>query len=284
MEPDDNPVGGAMLRDGPGKMGEHTRLFVENEFHLCLNLSVAWIDGGIAVPARFESLWDEPSWALRSLSDAILPVPEERLLRAVSLCELGAERLLKDDGRERVPRDGVGGWVEVLPADIRRLLATLDPYPAQFAALGYTMDPDDAANARRPTPARAANRFGYFRCFDNGVPVAPAIVCIYYDLPDSLRQRWLDPCLTEGDSFFAWLNRPAAADPWSGIIAPAITELGAYIYASRTDVSEKMPDLYGRHRVGFTGWFLSCAIKEYGLDRVFSLPVVHSWNWLPGSA
>ncbi len=73
------------------------------------------------------------------------------------------------------------------------------------------------------------------------------------------------------------LNSPAAADPTGGALAPAVTELGAYLHSIRSDVRALLPDLYGKHRVDFTKWFLSSGVREYDLDRAFTLPVIRSW-------
>jgi hypothetical protein len=92
-----------------------------------------------------------------------------------------------------------------------------------------------------------------------------------------MRHRWPNPAAAGEGSFLTWLNSPAAADPTGGALAPAITELGAYLHSIRADVRATLPDLYGTHRVGFTKWFLSSAVREYDLDRAFTLPVVRSW-------
>jgi hypothetical protein len=62
-----------------------------------------------------------------------------------------------------------------------------------------------------------------------------------------------------------------------GKIAPVITALGAYLHRIRPDVAGAMPDLYHRHRVDFTNWFLASARQEYALDRTLTLPVIRSW-------
>ena len=123
----------------------------------------------------------------------------------------------------------------------------------------------------------AQNPFSDARQFSDGTRTARVLVRIYLDLPEALRRRWPDPSLAGENSFLAWLNSPAAADPASGTQAPFVTELGAYLHGIRPDVQASMPGLYSSHRVDFAKWFLSSAAREYELDRAFTLPVIRSW-------
>jgi hypothetical protein len=262
--------GASMLLDGPAVMGEHTRRFVEEGFHLYVNLSVAWMRRSLTSVVRYESLWDCPLETLRSLTSDIIPVSDDRLSLAISACELAMMQSVLDPEKKFIRQGGVGAWRTALPEEIKHLLATLDPYPQQFAALGYTMDESDPANTPRPIAASVPSPFGTDKAFANGVPITPVLMKAYFEQPSTLRSRWPDPRVTTHDSFFAWLNLPAAADPHMGHVGPAITELAYYIYTLRSDVRAAFPEIFRADRVAFTEWFLFDARKEYGLDRTFT--------------
>lgn len=259
----------AMLRDGATVIGEHTRRFVENGFHYYLNLSIAWLGLPGVRAVRYEDLWECPIETLRVLTSAILPVSEERLRLALCACELGLMQNLMDPDKKFLRQGGTGGWRAALPNDIKRLFSSLDPYPAQFAALGYTMDEKDPVNAPQPEAGVVIGPFGKDRTFANGTPVAPIIMKLYFDLPVAQRDRWVDLRSNEGDSFYNWLNRPAAADPMGGHVVPVITELAHYIYRIRPDVQPAFPDLFGANRSAFFDWFLFNARQEYGIAHQF---------------
>jgi hypothetical protein len=389
---DDLTQAATMLLDGADVAGDSTRNFVEHGFHLYLNLSIAWLGLPGVRSVRYEDLWECPVEALRALTASILPVSDERLRFALCACELSMMQALLDPKKMLVRRGGTGGWRAALPTDTKQRLASLAPYPAQFAALGYTMNEGDPANTPQPKHPSVVGPFGADNTFADGMPASPVVMRAYFDLSSAQRERWPDPRSIEGDSFFNWLNRsaaadsessrtpvvtelahyiysirqdvrqafphvfgadrsayydwflftarqeyglapcfvaqnpfsetrqfsdgtttarvlvrayldlpesmrrrwanptvaglgsfltwlnsPAAADPAGGALAPAITELGAYLHSIRADVRAVLPDLYGAHRVGFTKWFLSSAVREYALDRAFTLPVVRSW-------
>ena len=249
--------------------GEHTKQFLEEGFHLYLNLSVAWLRCPLARMVRYESLWDRPLETLRSLTDAILPVTDERIQMAICSCELALMQSLLDPEKKFLRQGGVGAWRLALPDDLKQTLTKLEPYPQQFRALGYTMDEDDQANALRPTAVSAPSPFGANRTFNNGVPIVPLLMKAYFDAPQSLRSRWPDPLSTADDSFYAWLNRPAAAVSQGSSAGPVITELAYYIRSVRPDVREAFPDISTSERGRFNEWFLFDARKEYGLPRAF---------------
>ena len=276
----------SMRLDGSDRIGEHTRRFVEQGFHHYLNLSVAWLRRSLTSVVRYESLWDFPLETLRSLTDEILPAEDEQIRLAICACELGLMQSLLDPERKFFRQGGVGSWRSVLPAEIKTLFAALDPYPQQFAALGYTMDESDPTNALRQTAASVPGPFGRDDSFSNGARITPVLIKAYFESPKALRGHWPDPRLTTGDTFFAWLNRPAAADPQIGRIQPAITELAHYIYSVRPDVRAAFPDIFAAGRVAFTEWFLCNASKEYGLDHAFAPanPFPDSARFADGSA
>ena len=266
---DDYTQSTSMLRDKTEIIGEHTRRFVEHGFHYYLNLSIAWLGLPAVRTVRYEDLWECPVESLRALTLSILPVSDERLRLALCACELGLMQNLLDPDKKFLRQGGTGGWLVALPDDTKRTLSSLDPYPAQFAALGYTMDEEDPVNAPQPDAGAVIGPFGKDRTFADGTPVAPIIMKLYFDLPVAQRDRWSDPRSIEGDSFYNWLNRPAAADPKGGHIVPVLTELAHYLYCVRPDVQPAFLDPFGADRSAFFDWFLFNARQEYGLPHRF---------------
>jgi hypothetical protein len=267
---------GSMLQDGKDVFGLHTRAFVERGFYLNLHLSIYWLRGGWSHAIRYEDIWRDPVEALRGLTGQLVPVSDKRLRHAISACEFGRMQKQFDPKKKFVRKGGLNSWTEELPEDVQQLLATLEPYPAQFAALGYSMNRDDPANERLREPARTANPIN-IPAFSNGVPVAPILVDAFLDLPEELTGGWTDAAAVDEGSFYEWLTRPAAADPHAGRVRPVITELAYYLHTIRPDVRQAFPDPFDAQRVQFGDWFLFSASKEYGFAPVFGLPVVRSW-------
>lgn len=249
--------------------GETTLSFVENDFHVYLNLSIAWLQVPGAMTLRYEDLWTQPIEALARLTDAIEPRSRESLKLSLCACELGLMQQLLDPERKLIRQGGTGAWQQLLPKKIKDAFTQLDPYPAQFAALGYSMDESDPANAPRANPGEVDGPFSKKRHFDDGTPITPVLMKAYFDLPSHLRARWLDPQSICAGSFYAWLNLPAAADPVKGQPHPVISELAHYIHGQRSDLQKVFPDPFGANRSEFYDWFLFNARKEYSLPTCF---------------
>ena len=276
-EPVNDPLlPASMLLDGEDVYGTHTREFVRNGFYLNLHLSIYWLRAGWSHPVRYEALWRDPVNTLRTLTDALVPVSDNRLRHAISACESGRMQKQFDPAKKFVRQGGLSSWKEELPEDIQKMFATLDPYPAQLSALGYSMRQEDPANARVREPVSTPNPFSVTE-FANGVRVAPVLVDAFLDSPEELTSRWKDTASVDDDSYYAWLLRPASADPFAGQQLPTISELAYYLYRIRPDVRAVFPDPFGVNRVQFGDWFLYSAVKEYALAPVFGLPVIRSW-------
>lgn len=257
-----------MRLDDHEGIGTHTLRFVEEGFHLHLNMSVAWMRSRLTLVARYEELWDRPLETLRDVTAQISPVAEERLGLAISSCELTMMQSLLDPRKKFFRRGGRGAWLE-LPKAIKASLQTLEPYPQQFLALGYTMDEEDPANWPSQNLATHSSLFGENKSFQNGVAITPVLMKLYFELPRSLRLRWPNPRATGAGSFFAWLNQPAEGDSHRAHATPVITELAAYLYTTRPDLCHAFPDLFGADRWRFHEWFLFTARKEYALAPSF---------------
>jgi hypothetical protein len=72
----------------------------------------------------------------------------------------------------------------------------------------------------------------------------------------------------------AWATSRSAADP-QGV--PLVTNLGAYLHATQSNLQKRFPDIYGEHRVDFADWYLYHAELERCPRRDLIVPVVLSW-------
>lgn len=241
--------------------------FVQRDFPAHLNLSIAWSYIPGVATLRYEDLWNEPFEALSRLTDAIEPRSAETLKLSLCANEFGLLQSTIDPDKELVRKGGTGGWVRILSPEIKRLLACSEPYPTQFASLGYTMDEGDPANLPRPSPGRICGPFSKQPHFDDGTPITPVVMKAYHHLPSDLRSRWSVPAATTPGSFFCWLNLPAAADPAKDTCYPIITELAHHIYKLRPDVQETFPDPFGANRSEFCEWLFFDARNEYRLPE-----------------
>lgn len=267
----------SMLLDEPDVYGENSLRFVETGFFLLLHISISWMRGGWAHSVRYEDLWRSPVESLQALANRIQPMPLKRLQHAICACEINLMQSTYDVRRNFVRKGGIASWTEILPERIRTALKTRPPYPEQFAALGYSMDIHDPANARSTEPAMIQHALRRSTTFANGVPMAPILLRAYFDLPEELMARWDDATSGSEDSFFAWLSQPAAVDPESGRVAPVITELAWYLRSLRPDVAQAFPDPFGADRTEFAHWFVYSAIEEYKFDCSFTFAVLRSW-------
>lgn len=104
--------------------------------------------------------------------------------------------------------------------------------------------------------------------FNDGTPVPPIVTMLYYSA-DHFADTWPDPYDTQpANSFFAWLNAPADADPLQSA-APVVSNLAFHIYQTRIDLKEGFPDPFVRQREAFVKWFLAYAQREYELPDTF---------------
>jgi hypothetical protein len=239
--------------------------FVQQEFPAHLNLSIAWSCIPGVATVRYEDLWNEPFEALSRLTDAIEPRSAETLKLSLCANEFGLMQSTVDPDKGLVRKGGTGGWVRILSPEIKRLFARSEPYPSQFASLGYTMDERDPTNLARPSPGIVCGPFSKQPHFDDGTPITPVLMKAYNRAPSDLRARWLVPTTTAPGSFFSWLNSPTAADPDNGFCYPIITELAHQIYRLRSDVQKAFPDPFGANRSEFCEWLFFDARREYKL-------------------
>jgi len=265
-----------MLDDGENVFGPNTEQFVKDGFYVNLHLSIAWLRGGWALGVRYEDLWRKPLETFRALTDRLVPCTHSQLRHALSACEIGLMQDTYDPQKAFVRKGGLNSWPQVLPEPVKKLLAEQEPYPTQMQVMGYTMDPDDPANARSEDPASADNPFKK-REFDNGIAVAPVHLRAYFQQTEEVARAWPDGCAVGEGTFYAWLMQPTMADPHRETRYPVITEFTYWLYSQRTDLKEVFPDIFGEHRQQVCDWFMFSACREYRYDRHFAVPIVSSW-------
>jgi hypothetical protein len=266
----------AQDRKGPGSA---TAQYVRKEFFYGLNVSIAWMRSGLSLMVRYEDLWRDPVHTLANLTEQILPVNQERIARAVAQCQIGKLRKLHDPKGRFFRKGTIGNWVQELPEEIKELFRTLEPYPSQFAALGYSMNPNDPLMSAPAKAFEFQSPLDNLTHFENGVPIPAIVEKLYLSLDDEYVKRW-DPVerTSTPDSFWGWLNAPAEDDPFRDRAMPVITNLAAYIYGIRKDLQLQYPDPYRQNRIGYAHWFAMAARNIYDLDRAYVLPVLLSWS------
>lgn len=264
-----------------GSYSEHTKSFVKDTFYWLLNVSVSWIHSRHSQVVRYEDLWRDPVTTLIDLTSRLRPVSVEKIERAVEKSNISVLRRLDEPNSKFFRQGSVGHWRESLPPDIVDLFRTLDPYPAQFAALGYTLDFDDPLMAAPAKPRPSS--VGEITHFDNGMMVPAVVVNLFLSFDSSTAKlRWPDFAKTSPESFFAWLNDPAEDDPFRDT-APCITNLGTHLRSLRADVASEFHDPFGNDRIRFIHWLLNRAQTEYHLDLGFIAPIFDSFVRWAGS-
>lgn len=276
---DPSPI---LARDGE-TMGENTLYYLGHGFSEFLDISLSWIRSGESHIIRYEDLWRDPVTALQELTASIHQVSLERVKRVVELCDIGLMRKTPGTDPKFFRKGSVGNWKNALPQDVIDVLRREAPYPAQFTALGYTLEPDDPLTTLPRKPRVFENPFHNITHFDNGVQPPPLAVKLYLSLEPAICEQWPDLEQTGPDSFYAWLNSPADKDPRRRESALIVTNLAHYIYRTRPDVHALCPDLFGEDRLKYATWFIINQAK-YELDPAFIAPMRESlltWSNMP---
>lgn len=261
----------ALAQDGKIP-GPQTIEYVRSlRFARLLSLSAQW-RARDAIVVRYEELLEDPVGSLSRLTDEIWPVGRDRIECAAAACEIGQLRGLK--GREdRHFRAGLAGqWVDSLPPAHIAALADTPRYRELAAQLGYSFD---IGSQRHPEPfdyARISPFVGNDR-FDNGVPIPPIVVDLYFSHP-GLRARWPNPLRTgDRDSYLAWLSSPTTAPSEGNDIHRGPSPLARHLRDIRPDLREAFPDPDDADRLRFCHWFLVSGQREYRLPPELVQPI-----------
>lgn len=265
-----DPYAASMLRDGES-FGPAALEYVREHFAAQINLSLFWWRMG-AIPVRYEQLRHDPLNSLRALTDRLSPVPDTRLKTALALNNIKRMRSQHSDSASHFRNGRTGDWRELLPPEIVEVFRHTRPYPALFAALGYSVDGDAGKLTRGHRTAFEDPFRGEMR-FDNGVPISDFLIALYFDLEPKSRERWPDPVSTSSaDSYFSWLNAPCDEDPESATDRLPLTHLALAVHKSRPDLQSAFPDPLGQDRARFFDWFHIYAPGEYGLASALLEP------------
>jgi SAM-dependent methyltransferase len=272
-----------MARDGD-TVGEHTVYYVRHGFHVSLDISLNWMRTGRSHVIRYEDLWRNPVPALQKLTAAICEVPLDRIQRSVELCDFDLMRTMPGADPKLFRKGQVGNWKQELPQEILDVFRHTEPYPSQFAELGYTLDPDDPLTTPPKKPWVSSNPFHDVSHFDNGVPVPTVVIRLYLSLDAALCKRWPAVERTGEGSFYSWLNSPIDDDLDQPGQVPVITNLAHYIYRQLPDLREAFPDVFEKDRIEYVLWFVRHAAAGYDLDQAFITPVQDAllvWGKMP---
>ena len=246
-------------------------------FSYDLACSIEWMRSGMSHIVRYEDLRLDPGGVLDHLTSQLEGVPDDRIKGAVEACRLGLMRRLAGPFGGFFRHGAISEWQNILSAEIIDIFRQ-EPYRSQFAALGYTLDPNDPLNLRC-TPENGHDGFLRLDHFDNGVPIVPIIEKCYWLADPQLRGRWPSEVSAIGpDSFFSWLNSPADLAAAEGYSDLAISNLAAFIYEEREDLRAAFPDLVSQDRPKFVEWFLQYAPREYGLEKAFLEETSRLWS------
>jgi hypothetical protein len=257
-------------RRGPGK---YTAKYVRQEFFLVLDVSIAWMRSGSSLIVRYEDMWRDPVGTLTELTSQIAPLSQDRIVRAVAQCQIGKLRGMYDPKGRFFRKGTIGNWVQELPDEIKELFRRYEPYPTQFATLGYTMDPSDPLISAPAQEFVFQNPFDNLTHFENGVPIPPVVEKLYLSLDADFVKRWDSvECTSAPDSFFDWLNAPAMDDPLRDTGIPVITNLAVYIHSMHKNLQLKYPDIYHQNRIGYANWFSIAGQNFYALDDAYVPP------------
>lgn len=252
----------AMAKDG-GSMGPNTTQYVfERRFLNLLRLSAGWLE--LSAPAvRYEDLLTDPVGTLLTLTADIAPVDRARIEGAVAACEIGQLRRLKGHEERHFRAGRQGQWRVEVPKQILTRLRCGAAYMEVNKRLGYSFEPS-ATPDPPPFDYATINPFFGRECFDNGVPVPPIAVDLYFSDPRH-RERWPDPVHTSGtDSFYHWLINPEPA-PDGATDSGKLTPLFRYLLEIRGDVRASFPDAAGSDYRMYCLWLLRHGQREYEL-------------------
>jgi len=252
-------AGKQMVFDGD-RPGDRTLEFVKGAFVDIYSISVGWGKAGAKV-IRYESLMEDPVATLRTLTDAIEPIDDQRA-RAAALLSSPEQVVAAGLDRRHVRTASSGGWAAELRADIVQAMAETSPYREACDEYGYHWDPNGRDSP--PFDYASIDPFRGKSALDNGEPTGAWMSRIYLLAAERERERWPDPSLTVGDSFWNWLISPFEApgqdrQPRGG----SLPNMLLAIRALRPDLQKAFPDPGGADRAAFLKWFSDHGVAEY---------------------
>jgi hypothetical protein len=264
-----------MLKEDGDRPGKNALKYITYSFPPSYAISLAWAKLGSHV-VRYEDLLVDPLSQLREVTSKIVPLDEERLKAAVFLCK--PEQLTRPglvDPRHLRTRSA-RRWIQELPSEIVDAMAGLQPYASGCKTYGY----DWSRTALEPSgydygkidPFRGHDRF------DNGELIGPSLAKIYLHEAPNASARWLEPWVTEGESFWNWLRAPsplASLNP--ELPAETLTNVMVMLYNLRPDLQSAFKNPAASDRMEFVVWFLGQAKLEFEIPWGLIEPVLESF-------
>lgn len=253
-----------MIADGDS-FGDHTLAYVRSFFPQQLNVSLFWAKYD-ARPVHYEDLLKDPVQVVRSLGSLLGEAPIERIRNAVEQTSL--ERMRKKHAKTAFHfREGrAGKWRDTLPEPIKEAFRSLPPYPAQFKAMGYSMEEKTVD----VSPAHKENS----QSDETVAPSSEFLETLFDELQSSTAAGWKRPVGGNvSGSFLNWLNAPCEEDRVGAQKSVPITNLAKSIYDRRPDLQRKFPKLFDEDRLSFATWFLLRSQHEYGLNLSYQTPL-----------
>ena len=255
------------ISDGD-RPGDLTLDYARGTFADTYSISLEWARLGAKV-VRFESLLENPVMALRALAAAIAPVDDERAVAAALLSK--PDQLFASGVDRRHIRTGSSGrWKRELRADIVQAMAGMSTYREACDAFGY--DWDTHGSDPPSFDYASIDPFGGRATLDNGVPIGPWMARIYLMTPNDERERWPDPAVTAGKSFWNWLASPRELPSARGDSHPRLPNLVWALRELRPDLRAAFPDP-AADRDRLLDWFFEHGIAEYGISPELALPI-----------
>ncbi|NWJ96576.1 MAG: sulfotransferase domain-containing protein [Chloroflexi bacterium] len=251
--------------------GSNSIAYLKNHFPHMLSISLSWMRSQKSIVVRYEDLWRDPVATLQKLTDTICEVPLNQLGLAVDLCSIALVRNSANAAQSKFFRTGkIGNWRKELSPEVMAIFRTLQPYPAQFAALGYTLDPNDPLIDAPPVVRKSESPFQNVSHFDNGLPISSALAKLYLSLDPVLKQGWASvEKTTSPNSFFSWLDASAYANYYLEKTAVPINNVAKYVYQERPDLQQVFPDISGSSRLDYLIWFMLHGRFEHRIEQGF---------------
>jgi hypothetical protein len=261
----------AKLQEDGDRPGKRALEFARYSFAQAYAVSLAWARLGACV-VRYEDMIVDPVAQLRRIAPLIGTGEERRLAAAALLCKPERMTTLVDPRHIRKAR--MHGWKKDLHLDIVDAMRGMEPYRSAAGEYGYDWRMAD----KDPTPFDYASidPFRGEEHLDNGEPVGPSMPRVYLlEAGDDARERWPDPLVTAGDSFWNWMLAPHPDAARNASLPPGtFTNLMAAVHRMRGDVRKHYPDPAGADRWGYLVWFIGQAPSEFQFPWGLMAPVV----------
>ena len=243
-------AGKQMVLDGD-RPGERTLEFAKGPFASIYSISLEWAKAGAKV-LRYESLVENPVRTLRALTDAIEPISDRRA-RTAAFLSSPQQIMATGLDRRHVRTASSRRWVGELRADIVQAMAEMSPYREACQEYAYDWNPERADP--QSFEYASIDPFRGKRQLDNGEPIGSWMPRIYLLAAQGAQERWPDPSLTAGDSFWNWLISPAEPSGLPNVLLA--------LHALRPDLQSVFCDPRGADRDPLLKWFFDHAVAEY---------------------